>query len=168
MKIYEMVTGISREVFFLIFTLIYILYAGCFPPRKIERYIERHCDFERTDICYIDMRKVFKKRYDVMYIFGSSADVKTARDIMGINDYKKWTGGPNRLGYDSDDQRIILVKNNKVVAEYITHLRFTKCTQMRSGYMCTNHIFKITSCCNPYRIIPTNCATESICYDEGL
>ncbi|MDR2578275.1 MAG: hypothetical protein LBC70_05630 [Chitinispirillales bacterium] len=144
-----------REIAFAIFGLLYMLYSTCVPPQKIEKYIEKNCHFEKTDTCYIDMRNVFKKNYDVMYVFHSSTRLKTVRDIMGIDNYRKWCRETTAVGYDSDEFTIILVKDGKVIARHFTERGFSGCTRVNFSDMCTNPIFKITETkCGGYRTIP--------------
>jgi len=106
---------------FLIITipLMFLILNSCVhTPRKIERYIKRHCDMEKYDTCYIDLRKSLKVDYDTMFFFNSLIPLTGVQNILGIKDYGKNKNPEITLiGKDSEMCKIILVKNNKVVFE---------------------------------------------------
>ncbi|MFV0599031.1 MAG: hypothetical protein ACK5M0_04815 [Bacteroidales bacterium] len=139
---------------------IFILNSCTHTPAKIEKYINKHCDFSKTDTCFIDLRKALVD-YDTMYVFDEFTVVTGVRDIIGITDYPAKEN--EFVGYDSEMCRIILVKNHKVVYEdeyhywdYNTSLDFWEFSVVKgqgifdktiveeSGYRCINYIFKVT------------------------
>lgn len=103
----------------MISSLVILMLNSCIhTPRKIEKYIKKHCGLEMTDTCYIDLRKALKTDYDTMYVFNSLIPLTGVQNIIGINDYGKCKNPEITLiGYDSEMCRIVLVKNNKVVYE---------------------------------------------------
>lgn len=100
------------------FLMILILNSCNHTPKKIEKYIKKHCDFSTTDSCSIDLRKALKKDYDTMYVFNSLIPLTGVQNILGIKDYNKSNNSETTLmGKDSEMSIIILVKNNKIVFE---------------------------------------------------
>jgi len=132
-------------------------------PEKIERYIKKHCNFDNTDTCYIDLRKALKVDFDTLYIFNEATPLTGVQNILGINDYGKSKNPEQTLiVYGFNMRKIILLKNNKVVYEDEYHTRgynttlyhygFTVVTRTGvfdgspievEGYMYANHIFKV-------------------------
>lgn len=145
--------------------LVMLILNSCIhTPRKIERYIERCCDIEMTDTCYVDLRKALKTDYDTMYVFNSMVPLTGAQSIIGIKDYGKYQNPETILiGNDSETCRIILVKNNKVVYEdeyhynqYNTKISYQDFCIVKGqgifdgnsvevcGYVSTKHMFRVT------------------------
>lgn len=154
----------KRFVLVFINSLIIMVLSSCtHTPLKIEKYIKMHCDLEIVDTCYIDLRKALKTDYDTMYVFNSLTPLTGVQNIIGIKDYGKCKHPETTLiGNDSEMCRIILVKNHRVVYEdeyryndYDTKLSyhnfdivngkgiFDKNLIRVSGYVYTNHIFKV-------------------------
>lgn len=144
-----------------LFVLVIFIINGCtHTPTKIEKYINRHCDFSKSDTCYIDLRKALVN-YDTMYVFDGFTVITGIRNIIGIKNYP---AKENELvGYDSEMCRIILIKNNNIVYEdeyhywdYNTSLHFQSFPIVKGqsvfnnkigeeyGYRCTSYIFKVT------------------------
>jgi len=107
-------------------------------PYRINRYIEKHCNFEGTNTCYIDMREVFKKDYDKIYVVGAWTSAESVRNTLRIDNYNKADASILR---DSDHKKIILVKNNKFISEHYVVNYIEGCTGTNKG--CTNHIFQV-------------------------
>ena len=151
-------------LFFISFLGVFMLNSCTHTPQKIEKYTKKHCGFETTDTCYIDLRKALKTDYDTMYVFNSLIPLTGVQNILGIHDYGKCKNPEITLiGRDSEMCRVILVKNHKVVYEdeyhynhYDTKLLYHDFMLVKGhgifdgghieveGYMSTNYIFKIS------------------------
>lgn len=164
----------KKYILILISFLAILMINSCnHAPEKFEKYIQKHCDFEMTDTCYIDLRKVLKADYDTMYVFNSLIPLTGVRNILGIKDYEKCKNPEITLiGHDSEMCRIVLLKNNKVVYEdeyyydhYNTKLSYHNFSIVKgqgifdgslvevSGYMCTNHLFRVIKTSNNYYLV---------------
>lgn len=157
-------------MFFISFLAFFMLNSCTHTPQKIETYVKKYCNFKANDTCFIDLRKILKLDYDTMYVFGSLTPLTGVRNIIGINEYGKSKNPKiDLIGYDSDMCRIILIKNGKVVYEdeyhyrnYRTRLLYENFHIVKGqgifdgnsidvkGYICTNHIFKVTKHGNKY------------------
>ena len=85
---------------------------------KINKYIESHCSFNGTDLCYIDIKDVLKIDYDKMYLFGETTMANEISKVIGIP--------YNNDKYISDSKyRIILLKDNKIVYEDDYYQKYT-------------------------------------------
>jgi hypothetical protein len=98
----------------------FLLFYGCSnTDDKLRNYIETHCDFTKSDICYIDMKDALKIDYDKMYLFGETTMADEISTVLGIpysNDK-----------YISDSKyRIIFIKNGKIVYENDYYQKYTR------------------------------------------
>ena len=154
----------KKNILFLIgFLTVFLLNSCLHTPDKIEKYVKKHCDFDKTDICYIDMRKALKVDYDTMYVFKPFTPLTVVQNILGIGDYGKSKEPETTLiMYDSHKARIVLTKNHKIVyedeyyyKEYNTELFYWIFTIVKGQgifdgspieddcYMYTNPIFEV-------------------------
>ena len=149
--------------FLLLGSVIILITNSCLSPiQKIEKYINKNCNFEIQDTCKINMQKALGVEYDTMYIFSSLIPVSGVQRIIGTSDFSNSSKSENALlGRDSDMKFIFLKKNGKVVFEdkcYSSSLlnlssdNFTEVKGMGffdgdscevSGYMNVNPIFKV-------------------------
>ncbi|PKP20680.1 MAG: hypothetical protein CVU04_03390 [Bacteroidetes bacterium HGW-Bacteroidetes-20] len=159
--------------FLLIGTLILITTNSCLSPiQKIEKYINKNCNFEIDDTCNIDIQKALRVEYDTMYIFYSLIPTSGVQRIIGTSDFKNSNKSENALlGKDSDIYFIFLKKDGKVVYEdkyhsssliYLSSDNFVEVKGMGffdgdsvqvSGEMNTNPIFQVVKANdNSYRL----------------
>lgn len=164
----------KKYILILISSLVILMLNSCIhTPRKIEKYIKKHCGLEMTDTCYIDLRKALKTDYDTMYVFNSLIPLTGVQNIIGINDYGKCKNPEITLiGYDSEMCRIVLVKNNKVVYEdeyhyndYNTKISYHDFSIVNgqgifngspikvSGYICIDYIFRVIKTSDKHYIV---------------
>ncbi|MDR0970899.1 MAG: hypothetical protein LBM25_00765 [Bacteroidales bacterium] len=96
--------------YILIFILfILITFYSCNTNYKIKRYIESNCDFDKSDVCYINLKKALKTDYDTMYIFGGTTSAEEVSKIINL----KYTNN----NWNDDSWKIVLVKNREIVYE---------------------------------------------------
>lgn len=79
---------------------------------NIEKYVERNCNFEEIDECYIDLKKALKVEYDTLFIIEGMMNEVLFKSISG------YTMKKNFFHYwlvDEDVYLFVFKKNNKVV-----------------------------------------------------
>lgn len=79
---------------------------------EIEKYVEKNCNFEDTDECYIDLRKALKIEYDTLFIIEGMMNEVLFKSISG------YTMKKNFFHYwlvDEDVYLFVFKKDNKVV-----------------------------------------------------
>jgi hypothetical protein len=149
--------------FLLIGSIIILITTSCLSPiQKIEKYVNKNCNFEIDDTCNIDIQKVLGVEYDTMYIFSSLIPISGVQRIIGTSDFKNSNKSADALlGTDSDMKFIFLKKDGKVVYEdkyfsssllYLSSDNFIEVKGMgffdgdsceTFGYMNINPIFKV-------------------------
>lgn len=102
--------------YILVSCTIILFITGCHTvDNSIEYYIDHYCDFSKNDTCYIDIRKVLNVDYDSMYIFYWSTTSQGVRNITGVEEYGDYKNPDKGSFVCSDDYRILLIKNGKIV-----------------------------------------------------
>ncbi len=79
---------------------------------NIEKYVEKTCDFEEIDECYIDLKKALKVEYDTLFIIEGMMNEVLFKSISG------YTMKKNFFHYwlvDEDVYFFVFKKDNKVV-----------------------------------------------------
>ena len=131
---------------FLIILSIYLIYGCSNTDDKLKKYIESHCSFEQSEICYIDLKDALNIDYDKMFLFGEGIRSDEISNIIGLT-YSK-----DKFVPDSK-YRIIFVKNNKVVydddyyqyqTDFVLLNPIKEVYPLTTCYLCTDSIFYVT------------------------
>lgn len=100
--------------------LIALLFLGCSShiPKKIEKYVNKHRDWNVTNIYELNLCDVLKTDYDTMFVFNSMTPLTAIRNIVANHTYSgNKIGDTFLLGHDSEGCLIILKKNGTIVYE---------------------------------------------------
>lgn len=82
----------------------------------LNAYIERKCDFNGIDTCYIDLKDALRVDYDTMYVFGEYTQLQGIRLIVGIENYNNENFLlPKGFVVEDSHRKIILIKDRKIV-----------------------------------------------------
>lgn len=94
----------------IIVLIIFICYSCMNTDKKLYKYIDKHCNSNITEPCFIDIKDALKVDYDEMYFFGETTSKDEIAYILGIP-YE------NDKYIRDSEYRIILLKNKKIVYE---------------------------------------------------
>ncbi|MDR1793098.1 MAG: hypothetical protein LBR36_06650 [Bacteroidales bacterium] len=101
-----------------LFVLFGILFVGCINNNfdiKLYNYIQSNCNFVEKDTCLIDLRKIFQREYDTLYIFDG---YEFAASVPLIAEDKQPSDiAHNGLLYSDEIDKVVLVKNHKIIYE---------------------------------------------------
>lgn len=108
----------KNSCFFFPLIVISCLFSCKSKDDRFTSYIDKNCNFDAEDTCYINLKNIFKVDYDTMFVFEEYTQLQGIRLILGINSYNSTNIlMPKGMLVEDSHNKIILIKNHKIVFE---------------------------------------------------